>query len=270
MAILFKTAKNTPILLAANREERFDRPTQIPKIQSGTPRSVCGIDKREGGTWLGVNQFGMVAAVTNRRKTSQPADPRSRGILCRELLNFRTARKAAQHAADELATGYYAGANYVCADADYAAVVYGGNRIEIIELAPGLHLLSNGDLNDPHDQRQGFVRRMLTLHTLDSAVTFLAVASRALSRRPDVSGRRGVVVTGNEFGTVSSTLLSLPEKTLQAVYQYSPGPPCDHAYDDLSALLRQVLSTDKSRQKLEKEKEELEYDIDELEYEEAE
>ncbi|MBN2474779.1 MAG: NRDE family protein [Pirellulales bacterium] len=249
MAILYKTAKNAPVLLAANREERFDRPSQPPKIQSGIPRAVCGIDRRAGGTWLGVNQFGLVAAVTNRRKTSLPADPRSRGLLCRELLNLRTAKEAAEYAAAELATGSYAGANYLCADSDYAAVVYGGNRIEVVELAPGLHLLTNGNLNDHHDQRQEFVRRMLTLHTLDSAVTFLAVAARAFSRKPDVAGRRGVVLTGGDYGTVSSTLLALPERIQRSVLQYAPGPPSDHSYDDLSALLRQVLSTEKGKER---------------------
>ena len=83
--------------------------------------------------------------------------------------------------------------------------------------------------------------------TIITAVTFLAVASRVFSRKPDNEGRRGVVLTGGEFGTVSSTLLSLPRKIQHAVYQYAPGPPCDCAYDDLSALLRQVLSTERSR-----------------------
>ena len=78
-------------------------------------------------------------------------------------------------------------------------------------------------------------------------MTFLAVASRVFSRKPDGEGRRGVVLAGGEFGTVSSTLLSLPRKIQHAVYQYAPGPPCDYAYDDLSALLRQVLSTERSR-----------------------
>ncbi|OHB70805.1 MAG: hypothetical protein A2V70_13675 [Planctomycetes bacterium RBG_13_63_9] len=249
MAILYKTAKNTPILVAANREEAFDRPTQAPKIQSGTPRVVCGIDRRAGGTWLGVNQYELFAAVTNRRKTQVSANPRSRGLLCRELLDFRTAKEAAEYAATELATGAYAGANYVCADKRFAAVVYGGNHVEVVELSPGLHVITNGNLNDPKDQRHQFVRRMLTLHTLDSAVTFLAVASRAFSRRPDASGRRGVVLTGGQYGTVSSTLLSLPEKIQKSIYQYTPGPPCDHSYDDLSALLRQVLSANRERAK---------------------
>lgn len=245
LAIQFQTVDNAPILVAENREELLDRPTQPPRIQSGKPRVVCGIDRKAGGTWLGVNQHGLFVAVANRPKMSVPSEPRSRGLLCRELLAMADAREAAEHAARELATGCYAGANYVCADADFGAVVYAGNQVELVELEPGLHLMTNGDLNDHHDQRQQFVRRQLTLQKLDSAVTFLAVASRAFARKPDASGRRGVIVSGNEYGTVSSTLLSLATKQQNAVYQYAPGPPSDVAYDDCSALLRQVLSTEK-------------------------
>ena len=247
MAILYRVARGTPLLVAANREERLDRPTQYPKIQSGSPRVVCGIDRQAGGTWLGVNQFGLFCAVTNRPKANVPLETRSRGLLCRDLLDLRSAREAASHAARELRSGAYAGANYVCADGRYAAVVYGGNRVEVVELTPGLHVITNGNIDDPKDERHEFIRRMLTLQTLDSSVTFLAVASRAFSRKPDAEGRRGVVMLGSEFGTVSSTLLSLPRKIQHAVYQYSPGPPCNCPYDDLSALLRQVLSTERAR-----------------------
>ncbi|MEN6407398.1 MAG: NRDE family protein [Thermoguttaceae bacterium] len=247
LALLYRVARGTPILVAANRDERFDRPTQYPKIQSGTPRVVCGIDRQAGGTWLGVNQYGLFCAVASRPKRGIPLEPRSRGLLCRELLELRTAKDAAAHAAKELSTGAYAGANYVCADGRYAAVVHGGDRIEVVELQPGLHVVTNGNVDDIRDERHEFVRRMLTLHTLDSAVTFLAVASRVFSRRPNGDGRRGVVFSDGEFGTVSSTLLALPRKIQQAVYQYASGAPCDCAYDDLSALLRQVLSTERSR-----------------------
>ncbi len=246
LAIQFQSVSNTPILVAHNREEFLDRPSLPPRIQSGKPRTVCGIDRKAGGTWLGINQFGLFVAVANRPKASPPAEPRSRGLLCRELLACRNAREAADHAAKELATGCYAGANYVCVDARFGAVVYGGNIIDVHELTPGLHTLTNGDLNDPEDQRQQFIRRQLTLQKVDSAVTFLAVASRAFSRKPDASGRRGVIVSRPDYGTVSSTLLALPHKNQHAVLQYSPGPPCDVPYEDLSALLRQVLSTEKA------------------------
>jgi hypothetical protein len=247
LAILYKVARNTPVLLAANREEQLNRPTQHPKIQSGMPRVICGIDRQAGGTWLGINQYGLVATVANRRKSILPAEPRSRGLICRELLDLRTAREAAEHAAKELATGRYAGANYLCADSKFAAVVHGGNRVEVVELTPGLHVLSNGDVDDRRDERHEIVRRMLTLHKLDSSVTFLAVASRAFSRKPDSAGRRGIVMPGPDFGTVSSTLLSLPRKITQAIYQYAPGPPSEYPYEDLSALLRQVLSTGRNK-----------------------
>jgi hypothetical protein len=194
-----------------------------------------------------VNQFGLFCAVTNRRKANVPVEPRSRGLLCRELLESRNAREATARAAKELATGVYAGANYVCADGRYAAVVHGGDKVEVVELTPGLHVITGGNVDDPRDERHDLVRRMLTLQTLDSAVTFLAVASRAFSRKPDSGGRRGVVMLGGDFGTVSSTLLSLPRKIQHAIYQYAPGPPGDYPYDDLSALLRQVLSAERSR-----------------------
>jgi len=245
LALQYKTARDAPVLLAHNREEFFDRPTQAPRIQSGRPRVICGIDRKAGGTWLGVNQYGLVVTVANRPKTVVPPEPRSRGLLCRELLNLETAARAADHAARELATGRYAGANFVCADARNALVVYGGDTTEVIELPPGLHILSNSNVNDLADERQELVRRLLTLQRLDSAVAFLAVASRAFSRRPDASGRRGVVLHGPDYGTVSSTLLSLPKKTHNSVFHYAPGPPSEHSYDDLSALLRQVLSTEK-------------------------
>jgi len=247
LAILYRVARNTPILVAANREEFFARETQYPKIQPGSPRVLCGIDRQAGGTWLGVNQYGLFVAVTNRSKGMVPLEARSRGLLCRDLLELRTARDAAEHARKELESRCYAGANYVCADAKFAAVVYGGHRVKVVELTPGLHTLSNGDLNDAKDERHQVVRRMLTLHTLDSAVTFLAVASRAFSRKPDGEGRWGVVLVGSEYGTVSSTLVSLPRKIQHAVFQYCDGPPSDRPYEDLSALLRQVLSASRNR-----------------------
>lgn len=247
LAIQYQAVHDAPVLVAHNREELFDRPTQGPRIQSGKPRVICGIDRKAGGTWFGVNQHGLFVAVANRPKQNVPAEPRSRGILCRELLGVVDARQAAEYAARELTEGAYAGANYICADAETGWVVYGGNHVEMVRLTPGMHLMTNGNLDDHRDERQAFVRRQLTLQKIESAVTFLAMASRAFARKPDASGRRGVIVTGNAYGTVSSTLLSLPAKLQNSIYQYAPGPPSDHPYDDCSALLRQVLSTDKNK-----------------------
>ena len=85
LAIQYQLVPDAPILVAANREEFYERPSQPPSIQSGKPRVLCGIDAQAGGTWLGVNQHGLVIGVCNRRKMSSNYPSRSRGVLCREL-----------------------------------------------------------------------------------------------------------------------------------------------------------------------------------------
>ena len=107
-----------PILVAANREEFYSRPSNVPSIQSGKPRVLSGVDQTTGGTWLGVNQHGLFVGVCNRPKymTSLPA--RSRGLLCRDLLKAASSRKAVDMALDELSTNKYDGCSFVCADAE--------------------------------------------------------------------------------------------------------------------------------------------------------
>jgi len=246
LAIQYQTASDSPILLAMNREERFNRQSQSPRIQSGRPRVVCGIDRKAGGTWAGVNQHGLFVSIINCPKRNVPTEPRSRGLLCRELLSCKTAEEAIDKAFGELHSGCYAGGNFFCVDRHKGGVVYGGDEIETEMLWPGLHILSSKRLNDRRDQRQEFVRRLLTLQRLDSSVLFWAVASRTFSSKPDDSGKRGVIISEPDYGTVSSILLSLSERTPRSHMQYSAGAPCDKPYEDISALLRQVLSTERS------------------------
>jgi hypothetical protein len=246
IAIQYQTTNDSPLLVAFNREERISRSSQAPRIQSGRPRVVCGIDRKAGGTWAGVNQHGLFVAVVNCPKRSAPLEPRSRGLLCRELLGAQDAEEALDKAFQELSTGCYAGGNFLCVDRFSGGVAYGGDDVEIEKLQPGLHLLTANRLNDYNDPRQEFVRRLLTLQRLDSAVSFLAVASRTFSRKPDEYGKRGIVINEPDFGTVSSMLLSLTERTQRSIMQYAAGPPNEKPFEDVSALLRQVLSTDRA------------------------
>ena len=247
IAVYYKKLSDAPLLVALNREEDPARESLPPKIQSGRPRSVCGVDQQSGGTWAGVNQYGLFVAVANCPKKALPADPRSRGLLCRELLGCQNAEEALDMAQRELLTGCYAGANYVCVDRMSGGVVHGGSDdIDIEKFKPGLHIVSESQVNDINDYRQEFVRRLLTLQRIDSAISFFAVASRAFASTPDASGKMGVLVRKPSRQTVSSMLVSLTEKTQRSVMQYAAGSPDMCPYEDVSALLRQVLSTDRA------------------------
>jgi hypothetical protein len=242
LAIQYRLVPDSPILVAANREEFYDRPSQTPSIQSGKPRVLCGIDQQAGGTWLGVNQNGMFVACCNRTKLTPTIAPRSRGVLCRELLRASSARHAVDQAMDELSSGKYEGVNYIIADSNSAWAVHGGDEPNVVELDEGLSIIANHDVNDSRDERVQLANRLLTLQTLDSPVKFLAVASKVFSRAPSPPGRPTMIVRSKDHGTLSSTLLALGKKPRDAIYQFANGAPDLVKYEDYSPMLRDILS----------------------------
>ncbi|HNV54769.1 MAG TPA: NRDE family protein, partial [Pseudomonadales bacterium] len=73
-----------PLVVAANRDEFYARPTAGARFWDDTPTLLAGRDLREGGTWLGITCSGRFAAVTNYRGSERRS--RSRGQLTRDFL----------------------------------------------------------------------------------------------------------------------------------------------------------------------------------------
>src|SRR4029077_15400253 len=101
LAVHYKSVPEAPILVAANREEAFDRAALVPSIQPGKPRVLSGVDTKAGGTWLGVNQNELFVGAANQTRFYPPANPKSRGLLCRDLLRANSARHAVDMAMEE-------------------------------------------------------------------------------------------------------------------------------------------------------------------------
>ena len=242
IAIQYQLVPEAPVLVAANRDERYDRGSTLPSIQSGKPRVLCGIDEDAQGTWLGVNQNGLFVGVCNRRKVMPTFISRSRGLLCLDMLRADSAQAAVDLCLEEVMTGKYNGANFICADGDGGWAVHAGDDVNAVPLIEGLNIIANRDLNDAGDARCEMARRLLTLQTLDSPVKFLAIASKVFSRPPSAEGRPSIVKRGADKGTVSSTLISLGKKPRDAIYQYATGAPDRTRHEDFSPLLRDILS----------------------------
>lgn len=242
LAVLYKLVPESPILIAFNREELVTQKVNKPTIQSGKPRILASMDSSSGGTWLGVNQHGMMVGATTRKKFNLPMAPKSRESLCRDLLKAASARDAVNTAVEELHTNEYEGVNYIIADSESGWVVHGGNEVEALELEQGLNIVSDRNVNDHRDERVAMARRLLTLQTLDSPVKFLAVASKVLARAPSGPGRPSMVVKDGDYGTISSTLVSLGIKPRDAIYQFANGSPDENKFEDYSPMLRDILS----------------------------
>src|SRR6266446_6628201 len=150
LMVIYKGIPSYPIVVAANRDEYYDRPTQGPHQLAHTPVVWGGRDTRAGGTWLGVNAHGLVIGLTNRRiREEQENDPqrRSRGLLCLEALQCRTATEAADFLASEPAERYNP-FNLLMLDQHEIlwAAYEGKSHLQCLE--PGLHILTNGNIND--------------------------------------------------------------------------------------------------------------------------
>ncbi|MDH4224996.1 MAG: NRDE family protein [Deltaproteobacteria bacterium] len=145
----FQDHPESPLLLAGNRDEFYARPTAPPHLLNDSPRIWGGKDLSAGGTWMGVNENGLMAAITNRYGCPRPPTdpPRSRGEIVMGLL----ARES-----PEAAAGWLEGLN----PADYRpyTVLFGSplrfychsslDNTPPVSLAPGCYALSNAGLND--------------------------------------------------------------------------------------------------------------------------
>src|SRR5262249_58912413 len=112
------------------------------------------------------------------RKPAAPASPRSRGLLALDLLRRASAAEAVAAAVRELDGGPYAGCNFLCADPDAAVVIQAGDWLRVRPLPPGVHVLSNRDLNDPTDYRVGFAREWLARQDLSTAQSAVSAMQR--------------------------------------------------------------------------------------------
>ena len=154
LVILRRPGHRWPLILGANRDEMIDRPWQEPgRHWPDRPEAVAGRDALAGGSWLGVNDFGVVAAVLNRHGSLGPAPgQRSRGELVLEALDHADARDAAAALA-ALEPRAYRTFNLVVADNRDAfwlrhADPSGTLRISLSAIGEGLSMLAAGDIND--------------------------------------------------------------------------------------------------------------------------
>src|SRR5439155_12508938 len=151
LVILRRPDHRWPVLIGANRDEMIDRPWEPPgRHWPDRPEVAAGLDALAGGSWLGVNDWGVAAAVLNRHGSLGPAPgARSRGELVLEALDHADAVAAAE-ALSHLDPAAYRSFNLIVADNRDAFWLRhdGGGRIEAHPVAEGLSLIAAGDLDD--------------------------------------------------------------------------------------------------------------------------
>jgi len=211
------------LVLAANRDEFYARPTAPADFWTDAPQILAGRDLAAGGTWLGITTSGRFAALTNYRDPSAPTGEKSRGDLTK---NFLTGGETAQEFLRKIERGKndYSGFNLLVGDFKTSAdeLFYFSNRAgKLKKLARGIYGLSNHRLDTAwHKVEQSKARFTEILQTngeISPAELLAILADRRLAPdeklpetgvgvdRERILSPAFIETTG--YGTRSSTLL---------------------------------------------------------------
>jgi uncharacterized protein with NRDE domain len=136
-----------PLIVAANRDEFYARPS-LPLAQwPEAPNVYAGRDLEAGGTWLGIGANGRFAALTNIRDPHQPPSRKSRGEL---VAGFLLGDKSIDDYLSDIVRRSieYAGFNLLIGNTN-ELWHFNARESEAVMLPPGVYGLSNAGLDTP-------------------------------------------------------------------------------------------------------------------------
>ncbi len=151
MCIMFFAYKSHPqykLILAANRDEFYERPTENARFWRSYPHVLGGRDLEKMGTWLGINRHGEFSAITNYRDFSLLIDDsKSRGNLVKDFLIESQDPKTYMEGIKERHHEYNP---YNLLAGNMSSLYYYSNVEDIIrEIEAGIYGLSNSLLDTP-------------------------------------------------------------------------------------------------------------------------
>lgn len=224
-----------PLVVGMNRDERRDRPSAPWSVYSQKPRIAAPRDARAGGTWIGVNEYGLAAALSNRRGR-ESATAKSRGLLVASALERERPVNVDFLVRKEVAESEYNFFHLWAANREEMRCWRYDGSVMGLRGGPGVNVLSNRGFNEFGDPKALAVRQIVRaadVGEIGSAVRALQTALRYHAADAEICNH------GALAGTVSSSVLALhAESGRENLLLYADGLPCQGVYRDISELLR--------------------------------
>ena len=253
LIVLSRVVPGFPLVVAANRDERLDRPAEaMTVLRTASPRTIGGRDAQAGGTWLAVNEHGVVAGLTNRpNPAGRDPGKRSRGELPLAL----TAHPTVASNVEAFVASHR--------PADYnAAWLLAGDRTGLIaidmtdepvpvttDLSPGVHVLENRAYGAPSikvdrvRQMLAGIDRVAPGEVADRLWTVLAdhedppdpPGADVEAERPAAVNAACVHTDG--YGTRWSGVVMVAEDLgIRPAFSFTDGAPCSSTRQDATPL----------------------------------
>jgi len=232
------------LVIAANRDEFYERPTAQAAFWNEAPHILAGKDLRAGGTWFGITRKGRIGAITNYRDpASVKSGAPSRGKLITDFLMGENNPETYLSNVALRATDY-SGFNIVVGIKD-RLYWYSNRGCGIRRLTPGIHGLSNHLLDTPWPKvirSKALLQNILFHHPLLSPEPLLAMLHDPTPAADDSLPDTGVgiererilspiFIASPDYGTRSSTIVLLDREDRVFFLERSHGPGLDQHSD---------------------------------------
>lgn len=203
IVLAHRTSEDFPLVVAANRDEDYDRPTHDAHHWTAMEDIVGGRDALHGGTWLAVRRGGRFAAVTNLRGAERRK--RSRGFLVRDYVaGDLSVESYAQTIARE--AGEYAGFHLIAGEAA-GELMYITPEVQT-PLAPGLHAFSNAPAGEEWPKTAYAMQRLENALVISDVEALVEELMRFLAAPRGIGELESeVFIPGDRYGTRSSTVV---------------------------------------------------------------
>ncbi len=251
LVTVFGLDPDAPLVVGANRDERLDRPARaMTVLRDQDPRTLGGHDEQAGGTWLAVNEHGVVAGLTNR-PAPDGADPsrRSRGELPLALSAHRTAASAVEDLVARVSPADYNPAWLLVGDRHdlFFVDLTAGTVASVQRLGPGVHVLENHPLGT-RSAKSTNVRALLGPVEVGDVVGDDAFRARLISvlsdhsvpssdDPPRIDEALAACVHSDTYGTRSSTIVRVGARHhTPPEVSFADGHPCTTPFVDAADL----------------------------------
>lgn len=238
LVVLHRCDPDMPLVVAANRDEWLVRQVEDFQIRSVGKRTVLAPkDLQAGGTWLGLNDKGIFAAITNR-PGEKDDDRRSRGLLVLDTLACNDIRQAAQ-VLEALPDGAYNGFNLFVGNIESAFLATYDEKVSLKTCEAGPYVIGNSDPNGTATPKVSRILdevKRVTERCSKEWVKGLSEICRSHAGEPPYGA---TCVHAGEYGTKSSTLIVF-DRNGPSLMQHSWGAPCEKGYRNFDNLLKDL------------------------------
>jgi len=246
LILLHRLLNDYPVVALHNRYLGKDTMEQPPRRLNGS--TVAPIDVDLGGTWIGMNDSGLLLAITNQETQRLPEPGRSRGLLALDILkDYETAEEAKEHLLDPSIRGLYRTGNFTVLDSQEAwhvvwdrdTHVYpirkGVYAVSTITVVPGMEWSERArSIWVDAEKRRARAYELLSDYQPETIEDAVAEMMRVSADHGWGRSQASICWHSPEYRQTSSTVMAVAAEPSNSLVYYCEGNACENRFKDYS------------------------------------